>query len=135
MRIRNSIVGLSLISILAIDSLYHASLFTAATYDKVYSNPGMQIRLEQQSINALRKAMESFLPHYINADLNLPKSYNFTFDLFFDGLIWNYQWTDITYSNAKLDIQDIRFTFSNSQGINLIRADFPVLKEWEISAH
>jgi hypothetical protein len=36
-------------------------------------NPGVAVRLEQKTIDSFKKAMEIFLPHYINVDLPLPK--------------------------------------------------------------
>jgi hypothetical protein len=32
-------------------------------------NPGVQVRLEQKTIDAFKKAMEIFLPHFINVDM------------------------------------------------------------------
>ena len=60
-------------------------------------NPGMQLRLEQQTINAFKKAMETFLPHYINVDMQLPTTYHYEFGLFFNLLKWKINWTNIEY--------------------------------------
>ena len=46
-------------------------------------NPGMQMRLEQQSIKALQSAMDRFLPDYINADgVPLSKDKHYAYDFF-----------------------------------------------------
>jgi hypothetical protein len=50
--------------------------------------------------------MEEFLPHYVDADLNMPKKYEHTYALFFDLLKLHYEWTDIKYTKAQLDIAD-----------------------------
>ena len=47
-------------------------------------NPGMMIRLEASTLNAFKKAMEKFLPHYINFDANLPTHYHYDFGVFFN---------------------------------------------------
>ena len=49
---------------------------TNAAYQKGM-NPGMQLRLDQTSIDNFKKAMKAFLPHYFNVDLNLPDHYHF----------------------------------------------------------
>ena len=60
-------------------------------------NPGMQIRLEQKTLNTLKKSMEQFLPQYVNTDLKLPTEYHYEFGMFLDILTWKVDWTDITY--------------------------------------
>ncbi len=71
-------------------------------------NPGMIVRLEQSSINSVKRAMEEFLPHYINVDLDLPQTYHYEFGLFFNLLQWKITWTDIEWSNVDLDIADVK---------------------------
>jgi hypothetical protein len=43
-------------------------------------------------------------------------------------------WTDIKYTQAKLDINDIDFNLTRGYDVGLLKVDLPVLKEWEISA-
>ena len=97
-------------------------------------NPGMIMRLEQNSINGFKHAMEEFLPHYINVDLDLPKSYHYEFGLFFNLLQWKIDWTDIEYSNVDLDIADIEIELSRSFDKALMNVKFPAVKHWEIDA-
>jgi len=46
-----------------------------ASVSAVYSewapglNPGMMLRVDEESIKGLKGALKNFLPHYINADL------------------------------------------------------------------
>ena len=70
-------------------------------------NPGMIMRIEQHSINQVKNAMQEFLPHYLNFDMKLPTEYEYSFSLLFDLLVWNVKWTNISYSEAQLDINDI----------------------------
>lgn len=69
-------------------------------------NPGMQMRLEQQSIKALQSAMERFLPDYITADgVPLPKDKHYAYDFFgISALEWELDWNDIDYGAPTLDI-------------------------------
>lgn len=85
----------------------HPGTMVQAEY-KSGMNPGMILRLEQSSVNSFKRAMEQFLPHYINVDLDLPKSYHYEFGLFFNLLQWKIDWTDIEYSNVDLDIADVQ---------------------------
>jgi hypothetical protein len=79
--------------------------------------------------------VEKFLPRYVNSELNLPKEYKFDFDLFFEWFAWHFVWTNIEYSEAQLDIADIKLRFSHRFDKRLIKFDFPAIKEWEIKAH
>lgn len=55
-------------------------------------NPGMQLRIEQKTIDAFKKACEEFLPHFIAVDLGLPKEYSYELGLFFNLLKWKIDW-------------------------------------------
>ena len=69
-------------------------------------NPGMILRLEQRTLDKFKKAMETFLPHYINFDAHLPEQFEYHFHLLFEFLTWDVKWTNITYEKADLDIAD-----------------------------
>ena len=71
-------------------------------------NPGIMVRLEQNTINQFKNAMEQFLPHYMNFDVNLPHEYHNKFNLFFDSFRMSLDWNNITYSDVDLDIADIQ---------------------------
>jgi len=72
-------------------------------------NPGIQVRLEEQTINQMKKAMTRFLPRFFNSDdIDLPKEYEFHFTLFLEFLTWQYKLTNIEYYNATLDIHDVQ---------------------------
>jgi hypothetical protein len=79
--------------------------------------------------------MEIFLPHYINVDLPLPKTYHYEFGLFFDLLQWTFDWKNIKYQTADLDIKDVSLEIKQNADKNLISFKFPALKHWEIDAH
>jgi len=65
-------------------------------------NPGMQVRLEQDTLDALKQSLGKFLPEYINHDLDiLPREYEFEFGLFFEFLTWHFRYTDIKYSQGQ----------------------------------
>ena len=95
MLVKKSLVGYCMISLLAINTIYqHQSVMTTQAAFQTYQNPGMQLRLEQSSMDAMKKAMQQFLPHYLNSDLNLPTEYELKFSLC-DFLSWHFQWTNI----------------------------------------
>lgn len=79
--------------------------------------------------------MANFLPYYLNVDMDLPKEYSYNVDMFFDLLNWDIEWTNITYTNANLDIEDIQLKFVRSHDRQLIELKFPALKSWEIEAN
>ena len=88
----------------------------------------MQIRLEQQSLDAMKKAMQKFLPHYFNDDINFPTEYEFDFGLYFNFLTWHFLWTNIEYTNAKLDVKDIKLELTNGFDIGLIKVNMPLIE-------
>ena len=67
-------------------------------------NPGMQLRLEQKTLDAFQLAMADFLPKYVNTDLNLPTEYHYEFGLFLEILSYEIDWTNITYTKIDLDV-------------------------------
>jgi len=97
-------------------------------------NPGMQLRMEQKTLDAFKKAMTKFLPNYVNHELPLPKNYHYEFGLFFDMLSYTIDWTDITYTDIDLDVKDVKLELSRGYDLSLIKFDFPAVKKWEIDA-
>lgn len=82
--------------------------------------------------------MERFLPEYIGQDAlsELPTEKSFEYDILnLDFFSYKIDWTDITYDEPTLDIQDIKIEFEANYGRQLIKIDFPAIKEWEIDAY
>lgn len=79
--------------------------------------------------------MAKFFPHYLNADLKLPSYADYNFGLLFDLIHYEVKWSNITYSEAKLDIKDVRLDFSRKYDKSLIKVDFPAIEDWTISAN
>jgi len=135
--IRKSIVGYAIISMLAIQTIMHTqsqSHLAMGAYT-TGMNPGMQIRLEQKSLDALKMAMQRFFPHYFNADINFPREYEFDFGLYVDFLTWHFKWSNIQYTQAQLDIQDVKVLVTRGYDRGLLKVDLPLLENWEITAH
>lgn len=97
-------------------------------------NSGMALRLEQKTINSWKSAMQSFLPHYINADLALPNTYKYHVGFLFDFLTWTVEWENIVYDKGKFDFTDIKFDLVSSFAEPMMKIDFPVFKEWSMEA-
>ena len=97
-------------------------------------NPGMALRLEQKTIDAFKRSMQDFFPHYVVADMNLPTEEMYHFSWLFGYVQWTVQWTYITYDIPKFDIQDIQFKLTDELGVPEIVVDLPALKEWKIRA-
>jgi hypothetical protein len=69
--------------------------------------PGMALRLEQGTVNAFKRSIKDFLPHYVYQDMLLPGYMKHTVGAFFDLIQWTIEWKDITYSVPKFDIEDV----------------------------
>lgn len=46
-----------------------ASLFAVGNY------PGMIMRVDESNINQMKKALQEFLPHYLDVDFRMPESF------------------------------------------------------------
>ena len=46
-------------------------------------NPGMALRLKQNTVELFRDAMVGFLPEFVEDDFSKPTSYDYTFRAFF----------------------------------------------------
>ena len=97
-------------------------------------NPGMQLRLEQSTLDAFKVAMKKFLPQYVNHELPLPDKYHYEFGLFFDLLSYTVDWTNITYTDIDLDVSEVKLELTRGYDLSLIKFDFPAVKKWEIDA-
>jgi hypothetical protein len=51
--------------------------------------------------------MSDFFPHYVVADMALPKREKYHFSWLFEYVQWTVEWMDITYDIPKFDIADI----------------------------
>jgi len=49
-------------------------------------NPGMALRLEQSTVDAFKRSISDFLPHYVYSDMLLPEYEKYTISMFFDML-------------------------------------------------
>jgi hypothetical protein len=109
MAYNKSIVGKFLLGILCLNSVAEIRQKTEiqAAYQK-YMNPGMAIRLEQDTIDGMKLAMAKFMPQYTHLDAHLPTELAYDFNWGLGLLDWNFVWTDVTYSKPQLDIKDIK---------------------------
>ena len=98
--------------------------------------PGMMLRVDEKSIMNFKDAMTLFFPHYFNADLRLPSEYGFDLETLFSFWKIRVQWSDIKYTQAQLDIQDVKFRIKrDASGYHWLYVDLPVMKHWELTAH
>lgn len=79
--------------------------------------------------------MAKFLPYYLNVDMDLPSEYSYHVDMFFKLFNWDIKWSDISYTNANLDIKDIQVKFVRPHDRQIIDFKFPALKSWKINAN
>jgi hypothetical protein len=104
-----SIVAKFLLGVLCLSSIaeINQKVEIQAAYTK-NMNPGMAIRLEQDTIDKMQHAMARFMPQYTHLDAHLPTELGYDFNWGLGLLSWNFLWTNITYSKPQLDIKDIK---------------------------
>lgn len=82
----------------------------------------------------MAKAMQKFLPHYLELDAHFPTKYHYKLGFFFDFLSYTFDWTNIKYGDATLDFKDVMVTFNNEFENKTIYINFPAFKNLEINA-
>lgn len=58
------------------------------------------MRLEVSTMNALKSAMNEFLPKHIDHDIPLPKTFQLGAGFLFEFLTWHINFSDIKYTNS-----------------------------------
>jgi hypothetical protein len=95
-------------------------------------NPGMAVRLEQDTVNAMKVAMQEFLPNFVEHDMKLPSEYHYAFGpKWFE---WVFDYSQIAYTDANFDIKDIVMVMIRQYDQPMLKVDFPSFKEWKITA-
>ena len=110
------------------------SLFLLTNVKAKFCNdmsPGMGLRLEDKTIKSFKNAMQEFLPHYINVDMNLPKEWSYTFNLLGGALPYTFTFTNIQYETGQFDFKDIDVEL-RERGLKF---DFPSIEKWTIHSH
>ena len=82
--------------------------------------------------------MQEFLPSYIEHDAKLPSEYDYQIGIeagfLTELLTYKYHWQKIKYSDARFDFRDVKLMFNSDLGDEMLKVDFPALKEWKIDA-
>ena len=81
-----------------LDIYRETSQVQAANY-KNGMNPGMLLKLDITSIDAMKMVFGEFLPKYLMVDMNLLHEYSYAAKFFqIPGLEWDIAWSNIKYS-------------------------------------
>ena len=63
--------------------------------------PGMGLRLEQRTVDSVRRALNNFLPHYFDYDYKYPEELHYTasleLPLVSDPWVWTVDFTKIAF--------------------------------------
>ena len=103
--------------------------------DDPLGHTGIAMRVEQNSLNQFKSAMGRFLPDFIMFDLGLPESKQYNLWALFGLIDYTFTWTEITYENPSFDLVDTTINFHNTFGFEVLKMNFPTLKEWKIHAN
>ena len=85
----------------------------------------------------MKKTAHRFIPHLFEVDMGLPKEYKLDYQTAIPGFEWDINWTDITYQTFDLDMSKLMIDFYQNEvdGRGLVSFDFPLLKDYLITAH
>jgi len=99
-------------------------------------NPGMMLRVDEYSVNA----MKSVLSRYLHKELSetpfdlMPTDYHYKYNSRIPGASWAFDFTNIEYSDLDLRMEDIKFDLTRMDTTwGEIKMDCPALKYWAIS--
>ena len=96
-------------------------------------NPGMMLRVDEFSLEAMKSVMSRFLPVYVHEDLGMPKEFHYEYDSKIPGADWQMDWEDIEYTSLNLKMEDIKFSLTRMDGTwGEVLMDIPALKYWRI---
>lgn len=130
--------ALALVMMLATSTLISVHSASQTVVEETDMSPGMAIRLEQKTFDGFKAAMQEFLPTYIEHDAKLPEEYDYQIGMeagfLTDLFTWKYHWEKIKYSDARFDFKDVKLILNNAFGAQMLKVDFPALKEWKIDA-
>jgi hypothetical protein len=89
-------------------------------------NPGMRVRLEESTINAMKGNLQRFLPRYIPVDKDLPTEYSYKMTYFYI-FSWTFEWTKIKYNVPTLDMKDVKVELTRETEYPHIKIKFPAI--------
>ena len=87
-------------------SLVVIMISTAQAEFKVGMDPGMAIRIEQGTMNAMKSALKDLLPKVAKHKVGLPSNFHYKVGLFVDWLSYHVNITDINYDDIELNVED-----------------------------
>jgi hypothetical protein len=94
-------------------SLAVIALLTANTQCfNIGDNPGMMMRIENKTVENLKRVAHQFLPYLFSYDFLIPKSHKFEYKTLIPGLEWDITWSDIKYETFDLDLSQLKLEFT-----------------------
>ena len=98
-------------------------------------NPGMMLRVDEYSVDAMKNVIARYLPTYVNSGLNLPRNYTYEYNSYIPGFSWAIDYQDIVYTDFDLNMSEVKFELTRMEDkMGNINMDFPALHYWAISA-
>lgn len=135
MRFAKTVMSSALMLLLATGTLDHSLVQgKAKKKEDPLGNTGIVMRVEQNSLNQFKGAMTRFLPDFIMFDIGLPENYTFELNMLWGLIDYNFTYTDITYDRPIYDLDDTTINFHNVYGFEVLKMNFPTLKEWKLHA-
>lgn len=55
-------------------------------------NPGMMLRVDEFSIEAMKSVMARLLPVYVHEDMGMPHEFHYEYDSYIPGADWQIDW-------------------------------------------
>ena len=84
--------------------IYLISSLVSICSSQVKINPGIKIKLDQESLNIAKVVSQRFLPNIVKFDLGLPKE--LTKYMFNENI--KFQWKNIIYDKIDLNMNDVK---------------------------
>jgi hypothetical protein len=97
---------------------------------------GVGIRLQQRTVNQLKKTMAEFLPHFITYDIGLNRlKEEWDMSMLFGMWEYHFEFTNIHYNQPTMDLAHTKIDFTDLFKRPMLKVKFPGFKNWKIMAH
>ena len=116
---------LTLMLLLGADQV--ASLFAVGNY------PGMIMRIDESNINQMKKALQEFLPHYLDVDFRMPESYVYKVETLSDLVSAEVRFDKIKLEHPELNLDELKFSFTTHEKTDGIIVKVPTIKNLKLT--
>lgn len=98
-------------------------------------NPGMMLRVDEYSVDAMKQVFEKYLPNYVESSIDMPKNFTYEYNTWVPGMSFAIDWEDISYTDFDLHMEEVSFELTREiNQFGAINMKFPAIHHLTIQA-